>query len=188
MLSHTATRRYRRSFYGRVIPTCVSNPKLVIFNRPLAAELGLDGEVVEREAAALFSGNELPEDANPIAMAYAGHQFGNFVPRLGDGRAILLGELRGRDGILRDVQLKGAGLTPFSRNGDGRAALGPMLREYLISEAMHALGIPTTRSLAVVDDRRAGVSRRCASRRGAHACRRQPCASRNVRVLRRARR
>ena len=98
----------------------------------------------------MFSGNRLPEDANPIAMAYAGHQFGGFVPRLGDGRAILLGELRGRDGVLRDLQLKGAGLTPFSRNGDGRAALGPMLREYLISEAMHALGIPTTRSLAVV--------------------------------------
>ena len=98
----------------------------------------------------MFSGNQLPEDANPIAMAYAGHQFGGFVPRLGDGRAILLGELRGRDGVLRDLQLKGAGLTPFSRNADGRAALGPMLREYLISEAMHALGIPTTRSLAVV--------------------------------------
>jgi uncharacterized protein YdiU (UPF0061 family) len=92
----------------------------------------------------------LPEDAKPIAMAYAGHQFGNFVPRLGDGRAILLGELRDRSGVLRDVQLKGAGLTPFSRTADGRAALGPMLREYLISEAMHALGIPTTRSLAVV--------------------------------------
>ncbi len=98
----------------------------------------------------MFSGNQLPEDANPIAMAYAGHQFGFFVPRLGDGRAILLGELRGRDGILRDVQLKGAGLTPFSREADGRAVVGPMVREYLISEAMHALGVPTTRSLTVV--------------------------------------
>jgi uncharacterized protein YdiU (UPF0061 family) len=116
----------------------------------LAVELGLDAEATERAAAGWFSGNRLPEDATPIAMAYAGHQFGGFVPRLGDGRAILLGELRGRDGVLRDIQLKGGGLTPFSRGGDGRAALGPMLREYVISEAMYALGIPTTRSLAVV--------------------------------------
>lgn len=137
-------------FYARVAPTPVASPALVVFNGPLAEELGLDPGVVEPRAAALFSGNELPEDADPIAMAYAGHQFGAFVPRLGDGRALLLGELRARDGTLRDVQLKGSGLTPFSRNADGRAALGPMLREYLISEAMHALRIPTTRSLAVV--------------------------------------
>ncbi len=137
-------------FYRRVLPTPVAGPHVVVFNRSLAEELGLDPDVVERNAAALFSGNQLPEDANPIAMAYAGHQFGGFVPQLGDGRAILLGERRGRDGILYDIQLKGAGLTPFARNGDGRAALGPMLREYLISEAMHALGIPTTRSLSVV--------------------------------------
>jgi serine/tyrosine/threonine adenylyltransferase len=137
-------------FHAAVAPTTVTDPKLVAFNRPLAAELGLDVDAVEREAAAFFSGNRLPDDAKPIAMAYAGHQFGGFVPRLGDGRAILLGELRGRDGVLRDVQLKGSGLTPFSRTADGRAALGPMLREYLISEAMHALRIPTTRSLAVV--------------------------------------
>jgi len=137
-------------FYERTAPAVVADPKLVVFNRPLAAELGLQPEVVERDAADLFSGKRLPEDATPIAMAYAGHQFGGFVPRLGDGRAILLGELRGPDGVLRDIQLKGAGLTPFSRNGDGRAALGPMLREYIISEAMHALGVPTTRSLAVV--------------------------------------
>jgi uncharacterized protein YdiU (UPF0061 family) len=137
-------------FFARVNPTPVADPQLVIFNEVLAQDLGLDATAVEREAPALFSGNHLPEDADPIAMAYAGHQFGGFVPRLGDGRAILLGELRGRDGVLRDVQLKGSGLTPFSRNGDGRAVLGPMLREYLISEAMHALGVPTTRSLAVV--------------------------------------
>ena len=137
-------------FYRRVVPAGVKNPQLVIFNRRLAEELGLEADVMERDSAALFSGNQLPEDANPIAMAYAGHQFGGFVPQLGDGRAILLGELKGGDGVLRDIQLKGAGLTPFARNGDGRAALGPMLREYLISEAMHALGIPTTRSLAVV--------------------------------------
>lgn len=137
-------------FYARVAPTAVPDPKLVVLNTSLARDLGLDPEALEHEAPAMLSGNRLPEDADPIAMAYAGHQFGGFVPSLGDGRAILLGELRGRDGILRDVQLKGAGLTPFSRNGDGRAVLGPMLREYLISEAMHALGIPTTRSLAVV--------------------------------------
>lgn len=138
------------AFYVPVSPTVVANPRLVIFNKCLAADIGLDPALIEPEAAAMFSGNQLPEDANPIAMAYAGHQFGSFVPSLGDGRAILLGELMGRDGVLRDLQLKGAGRTPFSRNGDGRAAVGPMLREYLISESMHALGIPTTRSLAVV--------------------------------------
>jgi uncharacterized protein YdiU (UPF0061 family) len=137
-------------FYFRVEPSKVEQPKLLVFNDRLAEELGLDPGAVAPEAAAIFSGNQLPDDARPIAMAYAGHQFGGFVPRLGDGRAILLGELKGRDGVLRDVQLKGSGLTPFSRNGDGRAAVGPMLREYLISEAMHAFGIPTTRSLAVV--------------------------------------
>jgi uncharacterized protein YdiU (UPF0061 family) len=137
-------------FHASVHPTPVANPQLVVFNRRLAEELGLDPDVIEQAAAALFSGNQLPDDPNPIAMAYAGHQFGHFVPQLGDGRAILIGELKGREGALRDIQLKGAGITPFSRNGDGRAALGPMLREYLISEAMHALGIPTTRSLAVV--------------------------------------
>jgi uncharacterized protein YdiU (UPF0061 family) len=137
-------------FYAQVNPATVANPQLVVFNRTLAEALGLDPGLIEPRAAAMFSGNELAEDSTPIAMAYAGHQFGNFVPQLGDGRAILLGELKDRDGILRDVQLKGSGRTPFSRGGDGRAALGPMLREYLISEAMHALGIPTTRSLAVV--------------------------------------
>lgn len=136
-------------FHEPVDPTRVVNPHLVVFNTPLAEDLGLEPSVIE-EAAVMFSGNQLPDDAHPISMAYAGHQFGTFVPRLGDGRAILVGELRGPDGILRDVQLKGAGLTPFSRNGDGRAVLGPMLREYLVSEAMHALGVPTTRSLAVV--------------------------------------
>jgi uncharacterized protein YdiU (UPF0061 family) len=137
-------------FYRSVRPTPVGDPHLVIFNRSLAEELRLNPDIMEEQAAALFSGNQLPPEANPIAMAYAGHQFGGFVPQLGDGRAILLGELQGRDGALRDIQLKGAGPTPFARNGDGRAAIGPMLREYLISEAMHALRIPTTRSLAVV--------------------------------------
>jgi len=137
-------------FHAPIRPTQVADPRLVVFNTPLARELGLDPVAIQPAAAALFSGNQLPEDATPIAMAYAGHQFGAFVPRLGDGRAILLGELQARDGALRDIQLKGSGLTPFSRNGDGRAVLGPMLREYIISEAMYALGIPTTRSLAVV--------------------------------------
>jgi uncharacterized protein YdiU (UPF0061 family) len=137
-------------FYARVAPAPVKDPQLVVFNSRLAEELGLDPLVLEREAAAWFSGNRALADAEPIALAYAGHQFGGFVPQLGDGRAILLGERVGRDGVRRDIQLKGSGRTPFSRNGDGRAALGPMLREYLISEAMHALGIPTTRSLAVV--------------------------------------
>ncbi|HEX8758303.1 MAG TPA: protein adenylyltransferase SelO family protein, partial [Steroidobacteraceae bacterium] len=136
--------------FARVAPTPVPDPKLVVLNATLARELGLDPDMPEAEAAALLSGNLLPEDSDPIAMAYAGHQFGGFVPSLGDGRAILLGEIRGRDGALHDIQLKGAGLTRFSRNGDGRAALGPMLREYLLSEAMYALGIPTPRSLAVV--------------------------------------
>jgi len=137
-------------FYARVSPTPVANPRPIVFNAPLAEDLGLEPKALEPEAAEVFSGNQLPEDADPIAMAYAGHQFGAFVPSLGDGRAILLGELRGRDGTLCDLQLKGAGLTPFSRNADGRAVVGPMLREYLISEAMHALGVATTRSLAVV--------------------------------------
>jgi uncharacterized protein YdiU (UPF0061 family) len=137
-------------FYARVAPTPVADPRLLVLNRPLAEDLGLEANALGPDAAALFSGNQLPEDADPIAMAYAGHQFGVFVPSLGDGRAILLGELRGRDGVLRDLQLKGAGRTPFSRGGDGRAVVGPMLREYLVSEAMHALGVPTTRSLAVV--------------------------------------
>ncbi|HEY0682372.1 MAG TPA: YdiU family protein [Steroidobacter sp.] len=138
-------------FFAAIHPTKVAKAQMVVVNRGLWSEIGLNPkDLDDSQAAALLSGNELAEDSTPIAMAYAGHQFGQFVPQLGDGRAILLGEVRGRDGILRDVQLKGSGRTPFSRGGDGRAAIGPMLREYLISEAMHALGIPTTRSLAVV--------------------------------------
>jgi len=138
-------------FYARVAPTPVASPRIVKFNAALAEDLGLDAAMLQSEiGAAIFSGNAPPPGADPIAMAYAGHQFGHFVPQLGDGRAILLGEVMGRDGIRRDIQLKGAGPTPFSRRGDGRAALGPVLREYLISEAMHALGIPATRALAAV--------------------------------------
>jgi uncharacterized protein YdiU (UPF0061 family) len=120
---------------------------LIALNEPLARQLGLDPSA---DAAGIFSGNSLPPGADPIAMAYAGHQFGNFVPQLGDGRAILLGEVIDKNGVRRDIQLKGAGRTAFSRGGDGRAALGPVLREYLMSEAMHALGVSTTRALAAV--------------------------------------
>ena len=137
-------------FHAPAAPTAVREPRLVAFNRPLAARLGLDPETLERpEGAATFAGNILPDGGRPIAQAYAGHQFGHFTT-LGDGRAILLGEQITPSGDRVDIQLKGAGPTRFSRRGDGRAALGPMLREYIISEAMHALGIPTTRSLAVV--------------------------------------
>jgi uncharacterized protein YdiU (UPF0061 family) len=136
-------------FYSPALPTAVREPHLVAFNRPLAIALGLAAETLEHfEGAAIFAGNVLPAGGRPIAQAYAGHQFGHFTT-LGDGRAILLGEQITPSGDRLDVQLKGAGQTQFSRRGDGRAALGPMLREYIISEAMHALGIPTTRSLAV---------------------------------------
>ena len=137
-------------FYAPAAPTTVREPRLVAFNRPLAVTLGLEPDALDGpEGAALFSGNAVPDGGRPIAQAYAGHQFGHFTS-LGDGRAILLGEQITPSGARVDIQLKGAGLTRFSRRGDGRAALGPMLREYIISEAMHALGIPTTRSLAVV--------------------------------------
>ena len=138
-------------FFSPQNPAQVAAPTLIQFNDALAAELGLDTEAIGAiGAAALFSGNIVPHGATPIAAVYAGHQFGGFSPQLGDGRAILLGEIIDRSGSRRDIQLKGAGPTAFSRNGDGRAALGPVLREYLISEAMHALGIPTTRALAAV--------------------------------------
>ena len=128
----------------------MASPRLVAFNGALAAELGFDAASLDSPAgAAIFSGNVSPEGARPIAQAYAGHQFGHFTG-LGDGRAILLGEQIAPSGDRRDIQLKGSGRTPYSRGGDGRAALGPMLREFIVSEAMHALGIPTTRSLAVV--------------------------------------
>lgn len=137
-------------FYTAEKPAAPPSPRLLAWNTPLAAELGFDPETLAPVAHEIFSGLTLPEDARPISMAYAGHQFGSFVPALGDGRAILLGERRDVRGALRDLQLKGAGPTRWSRSGDGLAALGPMLREYLVSEAMYALRIPTTRSLAVV--------------------------------------
>lgn len=138
-------------FFARLAPTSVSAPRLVKLNRGLAAELGLDADALSsEEGMAMLAGNRIALGSEPIALAYAGHQFGNFVPQLGDGRAILLGEVVDRQGRRRDIQLKGSGPTPFSRRGDGRAAVGPVLREYIVSEAMAALGIPTTRSLAAV--------------------------------------
>ena len=139
------------SFFARVVPTPVVAPRLIKLNRALAVQLGLDPDRLESpEGIEILAGKRVPEGADPLAMAYAGHQFGHFVAQLGDGRAILLGEVIDRDGIRRDIQLKGSGPTPFSRRGDGRAALGPVMREYIVSEAMAALGIPTTRSLAAV--------------------------------------
>ena len=139
------------NFFARVAPTPVAAPRLLKLNRPLALHLGLDPDLLDSpEGAEILAGKTLPGGADPIAMAYAGHQFGHFVPQLGDGRAILLGEVIDADGVRRDIQLKGSGQTPFSRRGDGRAALGPVLREYVVSEAMAALDIPTTRSLAAV--------------------------------------
>jgi uncharacterized protein YdiU (UPF0061 family) len=143
--------RLPERLFARVAPTKVREPRLIRGNQALAALLGLDPIAVDSpDAAPIFAGNVVPDGAASIALAYAGHQFGGFVSQLGDGRAILLGEVVGTDGVRRDLQLKGAGPTPFSRRGDGRAALGPVLREYLVSEAMAALGVPTTRALAAV--------------------------------------
>ena len=138
-------------FFTKTPPTPVSAPRLIKLNTQLATDLGLDVEALSSpNGLEVLAGNRVPDNTIAIATAYAGHQFGGFVPQLGDGRAILLGEVVDRNGIRRDIQLKGAGRTPFSRGGDGRAALGPVLREYIMSEAMFALGIPTTRALAAV--------------------------------------
>lgn len=143
--------RLPEAFYQHCNPTPVPDPEVIRFNHSLADELDLDTHNLSAsELAAMFSGNQLPEGAEPIALAYSGHQFGNFVPRLGDGRAILLGEVIDQNQKRYDIQLKGSGRTPFSRGGDGRAPLGPVAREYLVSEAMHALGVPTSRALAAV--------------------------------------
>jgi uncharacterized protein YdiU (UPF0061 family) len=143
--------RLPERFYARLAPTPVAAPKLVKLNHALARQLGLDPDALASpEGVEVLAGNRMATGSEPIAQAYAGHQFGNFVPQLGDGRAVLLGEVVDKSGVRRDIQLKGSGRTPFSRGGDGRAALGPVLREYIISEAMQAFGIPTTRSLAAV--------------------------------------
>ncbi|HEY5048769.1 MAG TPA: YdiU family protein [Rhizomicrobium sp.] len=143
--------RLPEKFFARQPPGPVSAPRLVRLNEKLARQLVLDPDrLASPEGVEVLAGNRLPQGADPLAMAYAGHQFGHWVPQLGDGRALLLGEVIDREGVRRDIQLKGSGRTPFSRNGDGRAALGPVLREYIVSEAMAALGIATTRSLAAV--------------------------------------
>src|SRR5580658_2145145 len=141
--------RLPEHFYARLDPTPVAAPRMVKVNVELARALGLDADALTSEhGVEILAGNRVADGAEPIALAYAGHQFGHFVPQLGDGRANLLGELASRDGQRYDIQLKGSGRTPFSRGGDGRAALGPVLREYIVSEAMAALGVPTTRALA----------------------------------------
>lgn len=154
MLSLTFCNSYWQEltgFYSECSPEQVPDAQLVYFNHTLAEEIGVDAtDSDSAELAAIFSGNQLPEGAQPIAQIYAGHQFGSFNPQLGDGRAHLLGEVLSPDGKRWDIALKGSGKTPYSRGGDGKAAIGPMLREVLISEAMHSLGIPTTRSLAAV--------------------------------------
>ncbi|MCH2170044.1 YdiU family protein [Myxococcota bacterium] len=143
--------RLPERFFERLPPTPVAEPGLIRLNNALADHLGLDSESLTAPTGIeVLAGNRLPAGAEPLAMAYAGFQFGNWVPQLGDGRAILLGEVIDRDGVRRDIQLKGAGPTPFSRRGDGRAALGPVLREFVLGEAMAALGVATTRSLAAV--------------------------------------
>src|SRR3954470_7713921 len=129
----------------------VPEPRLLVLNEPLARDLGLDPKVLRGpENVGVLAGNAVPEGAASVAQAYAGHQFGSYAPRLGDGRALLLGEVLDVHGRRRDLHLKGSGRTPFARGGDGKAVVGPMLREYVIGEAMHALGIPTSRALAVV--------------------------------------
>jgi uncharacterized protein YdiU (UPF0061 family) len=143
--------RLPEHFFARLDPTPVAAPRLVKLNVALARNLGLDPDALASpRGVEILAGNRVAEGAEPLALAYAGHQFGHFVPRLGDGRTNLLGEVVGRDGVRYDIQLKGSGPTPFSRGGDGRAALGPVLREYILSEAMAALGVPTTRALAAV--------------------------------------
>src|ERR1700723_3160777 len=143
--------RLPERFYARVSPTPVATPRLVKLNLELARSLQLDPHALASEQGVqILAGNRVAEGSEPLALAYAGHQFGYFVPQLGDGRANLLGEVIGPDGVRYDIQLKGSGPTPFSRRGDGRAALGPVLREYIVSEAMATLGVPTTRALAAV--------------------------------------
>ncbi|WP_400087880.1 YdiU family protein [Yoonia sp. R78084] len=140
-----------QQMYTAQLPTPVKAPQVIATNAALATILGIDpADLAAPDAAQVFAGNHIPDGAAPLAQVYAGHQFGNWNPQLGDGRAVLLGEVVGTDGIRRDIQLKGAGPTPYSRSGDGRAWLGPVMREYLVSEAMHAMGVPTTRALAAV--------------------------------------
>jgi uncharacterized protein YdiU (UPF0061 family) len=142
--------RLEKKFYQLINPTPVKDPRIIMVNRELAGEMDFPLPETDSELAQMFSGNNPPHGSQPLAQVYAGHQFGNFVPRLGDGRAVLLGEFINSHGQRYDIQLKGAGQTLYSRNGDGRSPLGPVIREYIVSEAMYRLGIPTTRALAMV--------------------------------------
>ena len=150
MLFDNSYQNLPQEFFERINPVPVKDPKIIIFNTDLGKTLGIDPKMSEKDLAKIFSGNEVPEGSSPIALAYAGHQFGQFVHQLGDGRAILLGELSTPDQERYDIQLKGSGQTKFSRQGDGRAPIGPIIREYVISESMNAMGIPSTRSLAAI--------------------------------------
>jgi len=162
------------AFYKKTRPTPVAAPAWIEFNKALAADMGLSAdELSTPDGVNIFAGNVVPKGAEPLAMAYAGHQFGNFVPQLGDGRAILLGDLLAPDGICLDIQLKGSGRTFYSRNGDGRAALGPVLREYLVSEAGPGGG----------DDRRGGCERAVIAGWNYYARRDQFCTRRYLRVF-----
>ena len=179
--------RLPEHFFRPAKPAAAAQPQLIRYNQALADQLGIAldaGDTVR--LAQIFSGQILPVGAEPIAMAYSGHQFGHFNPQLGDGRALLLGEVIDQEGRRRDIQLKGAGPTAFSRNGDGLAALGPVLREYIVSEAMAALGIPTTRALAAVLTGEPVIRETVLGR--VHAGCRQPYPRRDVPVFRRARR
>ena len=142
--------RLPENFYEKINPESVKNPKLIVFNNNLGNKLGIENTGSKETLSKVFSGNLLPDGSEPIALAYAGHQFGNFVPQLGDGRALLIGEIINQEQERFDIQLKGSGKTRFSRQGDGKSALGPVIREYILSEAMHALNVPTTRALAAV--------------------------------------
>ncbi len=150
MLFDNSYQNLPQDFFERINPVPVRDPQLIIFNNDLGKSLGIDQKISKKELANIFSGNEILKGSSPIALAYAGHQYGNFVNQLGDGRAVLLGEVSTPNQERFDMQLKGSGQTRFSRQGDGRSPLGPVIREYVVSEAMNALGIPSTRSLAAV--------------------------------------
>ncbi|MFT6957420.1 MAG: hypothetical protein ACJAYC_002431, partial [Halieaceae bacterium] len=143
--------RLPEQFFSRLQPTPVSHPGSIRVNKTLAEFINIDAQwLASPEGVNVIAGNAVPAGADPIATVYAGHQFGSYNPQLGDGRAIMLGEVLANDGKRYDIQLKGSGRTPYSRGGDGRSPLGPVIREYIVSEAMHTLGVPTTRALAAV--------------------------------------
>ena len=179
---------FARSLEGFFVPwqgEKAPKPRIALLNDALAAQLGLSLDASDGTLAAILAGGETAEGSEPIAQAYAGHQFGGFSPQLGDGRALLLGELLDTEGQRFDIQLKGSGRTPFSRGGDGKAALGPVLREYIMGEAMHALGIPTTRALAAVTTGGTDPTAGSQARSGAGARGVEPYSRRDFPVFRR---